>query len=578
MAVELIRADPLSFSRVISHVISLDALPETAKALSDGANILARAAKRVIIDMRAPNGTVQLAEDLPLRHLKEAAGRPQKLICHGNIFRDIGFDGKSSMLGWVVPPSWQQVERFLARALQMRPLIHKQNFIFCGTGAWAFSVGALRDLVHTKRNSITISILGSLDPQGLSNLLSSLDLSTTVCIGISQSGTTLETIMLMETLRDCFDGAGLSYREHFLWLTDSSRSPEDVRSGEDSIRASRGHDWEKVNILPLDVGDHADINALFCVPHSSLFFMAMALGHRGDASAVRHMYVQYIKLADDIARSVVPIADHVASNRIEDFQMDLAEIASPNLENLIIQLIAQSLGSKQHGFNPRMHFASGVTPHATYLELPIPAEIPPLVKAMLTMYALSVFVAVVAYHRDISFVTHPKVNLYKQKAKDLLTTMLLSGERGTSPDISSPGTITDQIRLHLDRHSQTRFVDIVVYGIVPTVHRLRVRDLLASYLRSRASEPEVQISVVHGSDWNHSAYQRAVQAEDSLYVILELQKYRMSVEGVSELRISENVAMLRAIARGTYETLRAKALYFVVDETFFQCGDFVERG
>ncbi|PSN59923.1 hypothetical protein BS50DRAFT_640630 [Corynespora cassiicola Philippines] len=59
----------------------------------------------------------------------------------------------------------------------------------------------------------------SLGPQALENLFLSVEnLSMTLCIGISQSGKTPETVTLMHTLRERFDHAGLDYRKLLLWL------------------------------------------------------------------------------------------------------------------------------------------------------------------------------------------------------------------------------------------------------------------------------------------------------------------------------------------------------------------------
>ena len=50
------------------------------------------------------------------------------------------------------------------------------------------------------------------------------------------------------------------------------------------------------------------------------------------------------------------------------------------------------------------------------IALPIHNGTSAAVKIMQTMNTLSAFVAIVAYHRRIDFVTHPKVNLYKRRA------------------------------------------------------------------------------------------------------------------------------------------------------------------
>ncbi|KAF2757746.1 hypothetical protein EJ05DRAFT_399697 [Pseudovirgaria hyperparasitica] len=49
------------------------------------------------------------------------------------------------------------------------------------------------------------------------------------------------------------------------------------------------------------------------------------------------------------------------------------------------------------------------------------AESSAVVKAMLTMDALSVLVSSVTYHRRTEFVNHPKVDLSKRRAKELMT-------------------------------------------------------------------------------------------------------------------------------------------------------------
>ncbi|KAI3317793.1 3-dehydroquinate synthase-domain-containing protein [Xylariaceae sp. AK1471] len=571
MAVGFIRGDTLSFSRVISHVISLDVLPEIAVKLTQGKDILGRPAKRVIVDMEARDGTVELAEYFPLRHLQEAARRPKNLISRGNPFRELGFDGESSMLGWVIPPSWQQIVGVLNRALQMKPLALKQNFIFCGTGAWAFSVDALRDLMsathdNINKQNITIHTLSSLDPQALFDLFLCVggNLNTTVCIGVSQSGTTLETVMLMNAMRERFDSAGLDYRDHFIWLTDMNQSSHDDGRGETMIRASEDHDWKDVSMVPLTVGNHADINALFGTPHSTLAFLTMAILCLGDLEAVRHLYQQYTELIDEVSRHIVSKADHVASKYIEDFCVHPDDIHTPAMAKLIIQLISQSLGSKQAGFNPQVQIIPDGHSTGSFeiLNLPIPVETPAPVRAMLAMYALSVFVAVVGYHRNISFVTHPKVDLYKRRAKDLVAAPQMKHSVSSPPEL-----ISNQIIMYLDQHPQTRFVEIVCYWM-STPHHQDMRDWLISCLGSRTLN--VHVNVAHGSDWNHSMYQRAVEAKDSLYVILELQGYRTEVEGISEQRICTNVSMLRAITRATYETLVEQALYFIVDGLFFQ--------
>lgn len=72
MAANLIRCDSLSFGRVISHIISLDALPECMLSLARDGSIQGTSASRVVVDMNAGHNLVEVVEALPLRHLREA--------------------------------------------------------------------------------------------------------------------------------------------------------------------------------------------------------------------------------------------------------------------------------------------------------------------------------------------------------------------------------------------------------------------------------------------------------------------------------------------------------------------------
>jgi len=147
------------------------------------------------------------------------------------------------------------------------------------------------------------------------------------------------------------------------------------------------------------------------------------------------------------------------------------------------------------------------------------------------------------------------VDLYERKAVELMAAAEVE------QSVSDPGPISAKIIACLDDNPRMRFVQIISYGLVSASQRQGVRDWLASCLAPRI--PSISIDVVQGEEWNHSVYQAAVQIKDTLYVILVLQKYCSEVEGISKKIIRGNIRMLQAIARATYETLSAKALYFV---------------
>lgn len=558
-AASLIRSDSLAFGRVVSHIISLDALPELMLGLSRDRNIQGVPAKKVVVDMDVRGRVVESAEELPLRHLREATKKKKDAIFIGNLFRELGFQGNTSLLGWACPPAWQEIKVTLETALQMKSLSSKRYFVWVGTGAWVFLVDILKEITPASQD-ISFHTLHSLDPQALADLFTHIhNLPATVFVGISQSGKTLETIMLMNALRERFDGVGLDYREHFVWLTDMSKSARDYQSGEAAIRSMKEHDWKDVDMVPLTVKNHADINALFSAPHSVLMFLLLFLLLREDPEAIWPIYQQYLASKDAVVRGIVPRAYSVASNNTELIQVNLDESIAPVMTKLVVQLLEQGLGSKQDGFNPRVRVASaGRLTGFESIALPMPAGSPAVVKVMLTMNALSVFVALVAYHRKINFVTHPKVDLYKRRAMELVADAEIEHK------VSGIESISTEVTTYLSNNPQTHFVEVLCYGQTSMSHRQSTKHRLVSYLGPRSRS--VSVEVVPGEQWNHSKYQAAVQTEDALYVILVLEEYCGGVDGISKETISKNTKMLKAIGRSTYETLLPKALYFRVGE------------
>ena len=562
-AADVIRRDSLSFGRMISHIISLDVLPDVMLSLARDGSVKGALAKRVVVDMDARETVIESAEELPLRHLYEAVRKPRDAIPIGNLFREIGFEGDTSLLGWVYPPAWQNIEVAIETALEMKSLSSKRHFIWIGTGAWVFLVDALKEIVPASQG-VTFHTLQSLDPQALADLFTCIDdLSAAVCLGMSQLGKTIETVMLMNTMRERFDRAGLDYRKHFVWLTEMCKCEGNCNSGKTTIRKLKEHDWKNVDMVPLTIGNQSGINALFSAPHSTPMFLALVLLLHKDLKAMRCMYQQYLASRDSFGHDILPKAYSVASNRIEHIQLGLDENIAPAMVKLVTQLIEQGLGSKQAGFNPRVHVASfGKVAELEAIVLPMPTETSTVVKAMLTMNTLAVFVAAVAYHRRIEFVTHSKVDMYKRKAMELVAGAEVEQKTSNREFISA------EVIAYLKTSPRTRFVEVLCYERVSASCRQSVRDWLASELASLTRT--ISVDVILGEEWNHSRYQAAVQTENTVYVILVPQEYCSQVEGIPEGVTHGNIQMLRAIARATCETLAPKTLYFQVGERFWK--------
>ncbi|KAL4721745.1 hypothetical protein ACLX1H_011239 [Fusarium chlamydosporum] len=513
-AANLIRGDNMAFSRVISHVVSLDALPESMLSLAQDGSIRGAPAQRVVVDMDAQHGVVERTEELPLRYLREAARKPKSAIPRSNLFRNIGFAGSTSLLGWACPPAWREIQVALGTALNSSPLNSKpRHVIWVGTGGWVSLVDALKEIVPADP-AITFHTLQSLDPQDLGELFLRIDdMSTTVCLGISQSGETLETTMLMNAMRERFDNAGLDYHQHFAWLTDMCGVITGSRSGEEAIRSSTVHDWKHVYMIPTTVNSSSDINALFCAPHSMLMFLALSLLLRRDLETMQHIYQQYLGFRDGTVVDAVRKAYSIALTNTEHIQVnvDKSIASSRGLARLSLQVIEQALGAKQAGFNPRARVGSGNESPADGFELltlRMPTESSAVVKAMLTMDALSAFVAMMAYHRKIVFVTHPKVDIYKHRAAELMDAA------ETEAEVSDLKSIRVAVVEYLRDNPRTRFIEILDYGRAAVSHGQRLADWIASHLTSTSQN--VSIDVAQGEEWNHSRYQAAVQREDTV--------------------------------------------------------------
>ena len=66
--------------------------------------------------------------------------------------------------------------------------------------------------------------------------------SVAVRLDMTQLGKTLETVILMNALRERFDSAGFGHRERFIWLTNMHQSECDCASGEGVTQSLKEHD------------------------------------------------------------------------------------------------------------------------------------------------------------------------------------------------------------------------------------------------------------------------------------------------------------------------------------------------
>ncbi|KAK6070798.1 3-dehydroquinate synthase [Seiridium cupressi] len=564
VAAKLIQDDP-SLSNLISHVISLHMVPDVVRGLACDGKVNGAPTKRVVIDMNSWGTFTRPAEDLALRHLKEATMKHKDLISLGNLYRKSGFDGSHSRLGWVFPPSWSEIEAVIKNVTQLRAFRAKRHFIWVGTGAWNFCVEMLKVLSPTNNTGISHTIQ-SLDPRALGDVFSQIvDLGEVVCLGMSQSGKTLETRAIMSALRERFDSSGLDYREHFIWLTDRRKSVHDVDCGEEAIRSDKLQDWSDVDVAPLTIQDKSETNALFCTPFSVPVFVSLALQLGRDDERLRQLYQQYISLKDGVLSEITSKASMISFTNPSEIRIILPQTIAEAMERLIVQLLMQGWGSKQAGFNPRVHVAS-TSPDPSdsgTLKLDVPLDCSPAVAAMVVMNALNFLCAMVGYHRGLNFVTHPGVNLYKRRALELMKTKQVQQRLEALPCFD---TIGAQVLAALDANPKVQFVDILYYGHVSASCLRRLRNDLTSLLRWHPRH--LSIGAIPGEQWNHSEYQAAVGATSTLYIIIIPDPPHLP-EGFSKETLDHNIQCLRAIALATYDTLPGKAICLRVTAGFW---------
>ncbi|MDQ1279936.1 MAG: hypothetical protein QG670_1198 [Thermoproteota archaeon] len=478
-----------------------------------------------------------------LSQLIQAAGKQTKdLIAKENNYRELGFEDGSARLGWVSPPTLQNVEERLSQFLDLETIKGKTNFVFSGMGGSINTIKALVQIVSNK-GANRIYTIDSLDPAALKEVLSSVDnLSKTVVVGISKSGTTKETQDILNTFKEKFQAENIDYRSHFLWLTD-------VPQGEQKIRKAG---WEDIEILPIQLDGGTDIGGRFTAPHTLIFLIPLLLLLNSDINEVKVLWNKYVKLIKELILKPVEKAYQLAKTDTQYFAVVAEEKLSQALETWITQLFQESLGSKISGFNPKTVVVAKSSPEGFEAIRFDRASSNILVEAMLNMYFSQIFVAIFAYYKNINFVTQPEVEIYKKKMKEISAGRIPKAGRVAAAEY------VERIEKILQSHPKVKFLEVVCYWHLKDAERNTLRQTL------EVAFPSKENIVFKGSDWNHHSYQAASRNEDTLFVILIKDSYENQISGIQKKTLEENINTLRTIAYATYETLKEKAGFIEV--------------
>lgn len=343
--------------------------------------------------------------------LIQASGKQTKdQISEANLYRENGFEGENARLGWVIPPAWRDIERILNEFMNLEVVKGKTHYIFSGMGG---SINATKALIRILRGQSRFKLytLDSLDPTAMVELFSSIDdLSKALVIGISKSGTTIETQDLLRALREGFHSQNLDYQNHFLLLTDLPPGKQNMENA----------GWQSVEILPIQIDGGTDIGGRFIAPHTLIFLIPLLLLLNQDLNRLKALWDEYLSLREKLIFESAKKAYELAKKETQRFAIILEEKLAQVLETWITQLFQESLGSKIAGFNPKTVVVASEAALEMFEEVRFDATSTRIiVEAMLSMFLLQVFVAIFAYYEGINFVTQPEVEVYKKKIKEM---------------------------------------------------------------------------------------------------------------------------------------------------------------
>jgi hypothetical protein len=469
---------------------------------------------------------------LMIRHLVEAAGKKREEIAADNPFKKIGFDNSAARLGWVKPPSFEQVqsalECFLAKAEG------KEHFIFVGMGG---SVNGVKTLIALS-GSRNLHALDSLDPMAVQEVIDAVgDMKKALVIPISKSGTTKESQLLAVTLRDLLGG---NYTDNFLWVADP---------GAHAKLDSQG--WQDAEKMTIQVDQGSDIGGRFSSPHTMVFLAPLAILLGRDMDKLRGLWESYTSQVDDLRlRAAREAVKYREAGQVR-LVVEVRKVIVEGFANWVIQLLQESLGSKaEHMFIKTLVVEYGaVLSGFTTLAMPDEGE-DPYVYVMKYMYFLQAFTALLAYVRDIDFLDQPYVEVYKKELKNL------EGKTIEAAPVVDLGGLVDAVRGRLT--DEQEFIDCVLFFHADRSFMSQVKQCLSDAFSDRI------VSVFIGSDWNHHSYQAAFGDKKTLFVIAPAASYNEQPANVPAVDAQANLSTLKAIAFATYTTISEKAVYAAV--------------
>jgi hypothetical protein len=474
--------------------------------------------------------------DMLQKYLLEAAGKDKNTLPFENPYRDLAFDGNQARLGWVMLQPFSRIRSSLESIGSL--LKDKDYFIFVGMGG---SINGIKPLIALF-NPVGYFTLDSLDPAALSLMLEAIpDLTKTLVVSISKSGTTKETQLLSQSMREVFSrklGQG-HWEKHFLWISDVCSFEKLDELG-----------WEGIAKVSIQFDGATDIGGRFSSPHTFIFILPLFLLLGKDLTRLRRIYEAFNSLRADIQAQALCACKKHQDLRNAYFSPSVDTRFGVSFSSWIIQLFQESLGSKASGLEVKTFTDAGEDDKefvSFVLDKPIDD---PVVALMSQMYFFQLFVAFYSATKMLNFVNQEYVEKYKDQMRKLLDS------QGPGLEISRIGTEALIKAISESARDRQRFIEVVLY--------FYPQGDIVQVLKQRLGREFVdkRVLVFIGSDWNHQSYQAAFGSSDTLYVFLTAASYCRKVPGISEPTLAKNIDTLTLIAKATYITLKSKALLF----------------
>jgi hypothetical protein len=464
------------------------------------------------------------------KYLIEACGKNKEEIPVENPYRIVGFDGESKRLGWMRLIPFFKIEQRLREALEI--IKNKDHFIFIGIGGSGNGIKALLSLFD-KQNCYT---LDSLDPLAVEEIVNKIKthpqrLAKTLVVPISKSGTTKETQLLAQTLREVFSKEEIEWEPHFLWLADRSAFVKLDSLG-----------WAGITKLPIQFDDEADIGGRFSCPHTMIFYLPLLVLLDRDLKKIEEIYLSFNFYLATIRQR----ADEFFQKYKDEDNAFFAPVIEGGVGEVffswIVQLFQESLGSKRDDLSVKT-----LPSDDKFLPLKLGIEIDnPVVHLMCQMYFFQVFTAFFAAAKSVNFVNQDFVEKYKAQLRKLESEG--KKEEAESMDLN---TLIDRVRQKL--RPQHRFIEIVLF-----LHpKKEIIDKIKNSFRQAFSDKDVLVFI--GSDWNHHSYQAAFGDKNTFFVCVLAADYKDELPYVSKETLAKNVEILKLISRATYLTIEDKS-------------------